>query len=135
MPCAIPTICTICGMFQIYFKGIAIPKSTRKEIASKVLINLKDFTESSTVLNFLQRYVLQVAPLNFWNILWQVHLCENHLKLPILNIDLIAGKRNIQCIVAPILFKTEMPPLSADGVEPEFSHPFKKQFPVGKNFF
>lgn len=43
----------------MYFKGIAIPKSTRNEMASNVLINLNDFTESSTVFNFFAK--IQVA--------------------------------------------------------------------------
>ena len=51
-PCAHPTILTISSIFQMYFKGIAIPKRTRNEIASKVLINRNALIEFSNVTIF-----------------------------------------------------------------------------------
>ena len=52
----------------MYFKGIAIPKSTRNEIASKVLINLKVFTESSTILNFSAKIHVAACPTLFYDL-------------------------------------------------------------------
>lgn len=65
----------------MYFRGIAIPKRTKKEIASNVLINLNDFTERSTAFIFLQRYMLQLVPLYFKFILWEDLFSELLLSL------------------------------------------------------
>lgn len=51
-PCAIPTVWTISGMCQMYFSGMAMPKRTRKEIASKELINRNALTEFSNIIIF-----------------------------------------------------------------------------------
>ncbi len=50
-------------------------------MASKVLINLKDFTESSTGFYFLQRYMLQLVTLYFKIILSQDLFREELLSL------------------------------------------------------
>ncbi len=51
-PCAQPTILTISSIFQMYFRGMAIPNRTRKEMASKVLINRNVLIEFSNVTIF-----------------------------------------------------------------------------------
>ena len=77
MPCAIPTVCTICGDSHIYFNGIAIPSNTRNEIASKVLIILKVFIEEFKLLYFSAKinFVYSMAILyEYINCMATVHL-------------------------------------------------------------
>jgi len=42
-----PTILTYSGKSQMYFRGIAIKRSNKKEMASKILTHLKILTEVS----------------------------------------------------------------------------------------
>ena len=60
-----PTTLTILGMSQIYFKGIAMPKSTKKEMASSVLIILKVLTDVSTDFQFYAKIKQLISILNF----------------------------------------------------------------------
>jgi len=64
----------------MYFNGIAIPKSTRKEIASKVLINLNNLTEISTVLFFLAK----------------IHVANRYTKFYVLFMEIIIQKTDFQ---------------------------------------
>ncbi len=52
IPWAIPTMRTISGISQMYFKGIAIQSKTKNEIASNVLMILNVFIEVSTSKKF-----------------------------------------------------------------------------------
>ena len=43
IPCAIPTLLTYSGISKKYLRGIAINSNKRKEIASKLLIQINAF--------------------------------------------------------------------------------------------
>ena len=89
---------------------MAIPKSTKNEMASNVLISLNDLIVFSKVKNLVAKIHHDSRMSHFYEYF-------------ITDCLVLARQRFIKSRVGPILFITEMPPFCSYGLETKLSHP------------